>query len=186
MFTWSNLAFEGLFLIVIVVAHRQGLSGGEIGGLIAVFGVCQLLGSVASPRIQKLLSMRAIVVVSLWLQVGIVGFVFDPSVYVLLACAIPMAFFFPSVNAVVIGYRVAITPDRLTGRVNSVARTIALCGAPFGPLAAGVMLGSLSARTTVAVFALLLASVAAFASLSPSIRNAPSLDELQQLPVTSS
>jgi hypothetical protein len=184
MFTWSNLAFEGMFLIVIIVAHRQGLSSGEIGGLIAVFGVCQLLGSVASPRIQKLLSMRAIVVTSLWLQAGIVGFVFDPSVYVLLACVVPMAFFFPTVNAVVIGYRVAITPDRLTGRVNSVARTIALCGAPFGPLAAGVMLGSLSARTTVAVFALLLASVATFASVSPSIRNAPSLDELQKLPVT--
>jgi len=183
MFTWSNLVFEAMFLIFIVVARRQGLSSGAIGGLIAVFGACSLLGSVASPRLQKRLSMRAIVVGSLWLQAGIVGFLVDPSIYVLLACVLPMAAFFPSVNAVVIGYRVAVVPDRLTGRVNSVARTIALCGAPFGPLAAGLMLGSLSARTTVAVFAAVLVVLAVFASLSPSIRNAPSLDDLEQLPI---
>ena len=182
MFTWSNLAFEGLFLIVIVVAHRQGLSSGAIGGLIAVFGVCQLIGSILSPRFQRLLSMRTIVVLSLWLQTGIVGFVIHPAVWVLLVCVVPMAVFFPTVNAVVIGYRVAITPDRLTGRVNGVARTIALCGAPFGPLVAGLLLGSVSPRATVAVFAALLAGVASFASVSRSIRNAPSLSELE--PVT--
>jgi MFS family permease len=182
LFTWSNLVFEGLFLIMIVVARRQGLSSGEIGALIAAFGACSLFGSVIAPRFQKLLSMRAIVVLSLWLQAGIVGFVADPSIYVLLACAVPMAVFFPTVNAVVIGYRIAVTPDRLTGRVNSVARTIALCGAPLGPLTAGVMLGAFSARTTVAVFGSLLVVLATLASVLPSIRNAPSLSELE--PVT--
>ncbi len=104
--------------------------------------------------------MRAIVVGSLWLQAGTIGFVVDPSIYVLLACVLPMACFFPTVNAVVIGYRVAVTPDRLTGRVNSVARTIALCGAPLGPLAAGVMLGFLSARETVGIFTAMLVAIA--------------------------
>jgi MFS family permease len=178
LFTWSNLVFEGLFLIMIVVARRQGLSSSAIGALIAAFGACMLLGSVISPRFQKLLSMRAIVILSLWLQAGIVGFVFDPSIYVLLACAVPMALFFPTVNSVVIGYRIAVTPDRLTGRVNSVARTIALCGMPLGPLTAGVMLGAFSARTTVAVFGALLIVLASLASLLPSIKEAPSLAEL--------
>jgi hypothetical protein len=123
--------------------------------------------------------MRAIVVLSLWLQTGIVGFVLDPSIFVLLACVVPMAIFFPTVNAVVIGYRIAVTPDRLTGRVNSVARTIALCGAPLGPLTAGVMLGTFSPRTTVAVFTALLVVLATLASLVQSIRNAPSLAELE-------
>ena len=181
MFTWSNLAFEGMFLVFIVVGKRQGLTSGQIGLLIAGFGLFSLLGSAASPWVQKRLSMRAIVIGSLWLQAGTIGFVIDPSIYVLLACVLPMAAFFPTVNAVVIGYRVAVTPDRLTGRVNSVARTIALCGAPLGPLAAGLMLGATSPRTTVAVFTGLLAVLAAFSSLSPSIRNAPSLDELATL-----
>lgn len=181
MFTWSNLAFEGIVLAFIVVGKRQGLSSTEIGLLIAIFGACSLFGSVVSPWVQQRLSMRAIVVGSLWLQAGTVGFVIDPSIWVMLACVLPMAVFFPTVNAVVIGYRVAVTPDHLTGRVNSVARTIALCGAPLGPLLAGVLLGVVSARDTVAVFTGLLAAVALIGSLLPSIRNAPSLDELATL-----
>ena len=82
----------------------------------------------------------------------------------------------------IIGYRVAVVPDRLTGRVNSVARTIALCGMPLGPLSAGLLLGSFSARTTMAVFTGFLLVLCVFATLSPSIRNAPSLDELDDPP----
>ena len=186
LFTWVNVVFEGTFLVLIVVGRRQGMSGGQIGLVIAALGFCSLVGSLAAPRVQRLLSMRAIVLVSFWVQLGIVAFVFKPSIYVLLVGAIPAAFSFPSVNAVVIGYRVAVVPDRLTGRVNSVARTIALCGAPLGPLAAGLLLGSFSARTTVAIFASLLLLICVIATLSTSIRNAPSLDELDDLPTEAS
>lgn len=182
LFTWMNLVFEGIVLAFIVIAHRQGLSSAEIGALIAGFGAFSLLGSAAAPRLQKLLSMRAIVVGAFWLQLAIFAFVADPNVYVLLVSVLPAAFFGPTLNAVVIGYRVAVTPDRLTGRVNSVARTIAICGAPIGPLAAGFMLGAFSARTTIAVFAVLFAVLAVVASLLPSLRNAPSLRELEPTP----
>ena len=182
LFTWVNLVFEGVFLVMIVVGRRQGLSGAQIGALIAVIGVFSLAGSAASPRLQRRLSMRTFVVGGIWLQLCIAAFVVKPSIYVLVVTALPAAFFGPSVNAVIIGYRVAVVPDRLTGRVNSVARTIALCGMPLGPLSAGLLLGSFSARTTVAVFASFLFLFCVFATLSPSIRNAPSLDELDDLP----
>jgi MFS family permease len=182
LFTWVNLVFEGIFLVMIVVGRRQGLSGAQIGALIAVIGVFSLAGSAASPRLQRRLSMRTFVVASLWLQLCIAAFVVKPNIYVLLVAALPAAFFGPSVNAVIIGYRVAVVPDRLTGRVNSVARTIALCGMPLGPLSAGLLLGSFSARTTVAIFASFLLVLCVFATLSPSIRNAPSLDELDDVP----
>jgi predicted MFS family arabinose efflux permease len=178
MFTWMNLVFEGIILTFIVIARRHGLSGAEIGLLITLVGVASLAGSALSPRLQKLLSMRAIVVGAFWIQLLVVVFLAYPSVYVLLAAFSPAAFFAPTLNAVVIGYRVAMTPDRLTGRVNSVARTIAVCGAPLGPLAAGFLLGSFSARTTVAVFTVMLAILTAVATVSPSFRNAPSLSEL--------
>jgi len=178
LFTWVNLLFEATFLVLIVVGRRQGLSGAHIGALIALLGLCLLVGSVASPRLQRRLSMRTIVVASFWLQLGIAAFVVKPNVYVLVAGAVPAALLGPSVNATVIGYRVAIVPDRLTGRVNSVARTIALCGAPLGPLAAGVLLGAYSARTTVAIFAGAMLLLAVIGTVSPSIRNAPSLDDL--------
>jgi predicted MFS family arabinose efflux permease len=179
MFTWTNLVFEGIVLCLIVVARRHGLSSSEIGALIAGIGVCSLLGSAAAPRLSRLLSMRAIVVAGLWVQLVVAAYVAYPSVYVLVGSIAPFAFFAPALTAVVIGYRVAVTPDELTGRVNSVARSIALCGAPLGPLAAGLLLGAFSARTTMAVFTLLLAAIAVVGSLSSSIRNAPSLSELK-------
>ncbi|MDX6486209.1 MAG: hypothetical protein QOF43_1362 [Gaiellaceae bacterium] len=178
MFTWTNLVFEAIFLTLVVVGRREGLSGSRIGALIAVLGACSLLGSLLAPRLQRLLSMRAIVIGSFWVQLGIVAFVAKPSIYVLLGGAVPMALCLPTVNAVVIGYRVAIVPDRLTGRVNSVARTIALCGSPFGPLTAGILLSSISERATVAIFVALLLVLSVIASTSSAIRNAPSLDDL--------
>jgi MFS family permease len=106
-------------------------------------------------------------------------------VYVLLAGSVPMALFTPAVNAAVIGYRTAVVPDRLTGRVGGVARTIALCTAAFGPLSAGLLLDWLSLRETVAVYAALMLLLAVLASINPAIRNAPSLDELDELPTPS-
>jgi MFS family permease len=183
LFSWTNLVYEALFLVLIVVGRRQGLSGGEIGLLIATFGVCALLGSLAAPRISRLVSMRTLIIGGFWIQLGFAVFLVKPSVYVLLAGSIPMALITPSVNAAVIGYRTAVIPDRLTGRVGGVARTIALSLAAFGPLSAGLMLHWLSPRETVAVYAAVMLLISVLGTLNPSIRNAPNLRELDDLPV---
>jgi hypothetical protein len=99
-----------------------------------------------------------------------------------MAGLLPQAFLQPTTNSVVIGYRFAMTPDRLIGRVNSVARNIALLAYPLGPLAAGFLLGAVSARATVAVFVVCTFGLAVSGTLSPSIRNSPSLSELDELP----
>jgi MFS family permease len=182
LFATTNLIYEGLILVLVVVARKQGLSSGEIGGLIAVFGACSLVGSSLAPTLQRRLSMRAIIIGSVWVPLSISIFVLFPNVYVLLAAIVPMMLFLPTTNATVIGYRVAVVPDRLTGRVNSAARTIALCGAPLGPLSAGLLLSATSSRLTIAVYALFLLIPALIGTWSPSIRNAPSLSELDELP----
>jgi hypothetical protein len=81
----------------------------------------------------------------------------------------------------VVGYRLAITPDRLVGRVESVRTTISLLVTPLGPLAAGLLLEATSARVTVAVFAAAGLALALWGTLSPSIRRAPSLSELESV-----
>ncbi len=185
LFSWVNLVFEGLFLILIVVGRRQGLSGAQIGLLIAAFGVCSLLGSLVAPRLIRLLSMKAIVIGGFWINLGFVAFVLEPNVYVLIAGALPLAFFSPTQNAAVIGYRTAVVPDRLTGRVGGIARTIALCTMSLGPLSAGLMLHWLSPRETVAVYALVMLLLAISGTANRSIRNAPSLSDLERLPAAS-
>ena len=122
--------------------------------------------------------MRAILVVTLWFAIGTGLYVIEPNVWVLIAGIVPLALLNPSLNAVVIGYRIAIVPDRLQGRVNSVARMLAQVGAPLGPLVAGLLLGAFSPRLTCLVITAWFAAIALWATLSPSIRKAPSLSEL--------
>jgi MFS family permease len=180
LFAFTNFGGNALYLFLIVAAQRQGLSAGAIGLLIGVYGALSLVGSLISPRVQKLMSMRTILVWSLWFAIGIGAYVIEPNVYVLMAGAVPLALLNPSLNAVVIGYRVAIIPDRLQGRVNSVARLIAQVGAPLGPLVAGLLLGVFSARETCLFLTVWFALIALWATLSPSIRKAPKLTELAE------
>jgi Transmembrane secretion effector len=174
----GNFLVPGVLLVVVVVGRRQGLTGGEIGLLIALFGAGTLVGSLASPLSRKLFSIRTILLLELWTWLACWSFVIEPSVYVLVASMVPFALAAPSTDSVVVGYRVAMTPDRLLGRVESVRSNIALLIAPLGPLVAGLLLSVVSARATIALFAVFGLVLALWGTLSPAIRDAPSLDEL--------
>jgi hypothetical protein len=178
----TNFIGPGILLALVVIGRRQGLSGGEIGVLVAVFGACLLLGSFASPLVRRVLPVRGVLLLELWTWLGCAVFLVWPSVYVLAASILPTAFAIPSTDSVVTGYRIAMTPDRLLGRSEAVRSTIALVIAPLGPLAAGLLLENVSARATIAVFAAFALILAVWGTLSPSIRSAPSLDELEKLP----
>jgi hypothetical protein len=67
---------------------------------------------------------------------------------------------------------------RLLGRVESARSVIALLMARLGPLAAGALLDAVSAGATISFFAAFGPTLAAWGTLGPSIRAAPSLDEL--------
>jgi hypothetical protein len=178
LFVGGNFLFGAMELVLIVAAKRQGYSSAVIGGLVAATGAFSLLGSIAAPRFLRLLPMRTVLVLSAWLSLGLVAFVIEPNVFVLVAGAAPLIFFNPTVNAMVIGYRVAIVPDRLQGRVNSVARSLALLAFPLGPVFAGLLLASYSVRTTAAVVLAGFVILAIVTTVNRSIRGAPSFDEV--------
>ncbi|MBA3734697.1 MAG: MFS transporter [Actinobacteria bacterium] len=150
LFVVTNFLFGAFELVLIVAAQRQGVFSAAIGALVAVTGAFSLLGSLAAPRFLKMFAMRTVLVGAAWLSLGLVAFVAEPNVFVLVGATAPFIFFNPTVNAMVIGYRVAIVPDRLQGRVNSVARSMALLAMPLGPVVAGLLLASFSARRTAA------------------------------------
>ncbi len=178
LFVGGNFLFGALELVLIVAAKRQGLSSAAIGGLVAATGGFSLFGSIAAPRFLRLLPMRAVLVLSAWLALGLVAFVIEPNVFVLVAGTAPLIFFNPTVNSMVIGYRVALVPDRLQGRVNSVARSLALLAYPLGPVVAGLLLASYSARATAAFVLAGFVILAIATTVNRSIRGAPSFDEV--------
>ena len=159
-------------------AQRLGLPPGRVGLLVAAFGGCVLLGSFLAPLVSRVLSVRAVLLLELWTWLGCGLFLIWPNVYVLTAGTLPTAMAIPSTNSVVHGYRMAMTPDRLLGRVESIWRTISLMIMPLGPLVAGVLLDAVPARAAIGVFAAVALVLVAWGSLSPAIRAAPSLDEL--------
>ena len=182
LFGLTNLIGPGVLLAIVVIGTRQGLSGGEVGALVAAFGVCLLLGSVISPLVRRVLPVRAVLLLELWTWIGCSIFLVWPNVYVLTGSILPTALAIPSTDSVVHGYRIAMTPDRLLGRAEAVTSTIALLIAPLGPLAAGVLIASVSERAAIAVFAAFGLVLAVWGTLSPAIRAAPSLDELDEPP----
>jgi hypothetical protein len=182
LFGLTNFVAPGLLLTVVVLGKRQGLSGGEVGGLVAAVGACLLLGSLIAPLVRRLLPVRAVLLLELWTWPGCAVFLVWPNVYVLTAGMMLTALAIPSTNSVVHGYRIAMTPDRLIGRAESVRSAISLLLAPLGPLAAGVLLEATSARATVALFAACGLVLAVWATLSRSIRAAPSIDQLDDIP----
>ena len=181
LFGLANFIGPGVLFAVVVIGRGEGLSGGGIGVLVAAFGACVLLGSLLSPFVRRVLPVRAVLLLELWTWVGCALFLVRPTVYVLVLGILPTALVIPSTDSVVHGYRIAMTPDRLLGRVEAVRTTISLSIAPLGPLAAGLLLAHVSERATIAVFATVGFVLALCGTVSPSIRAAPSLDELRRV-----
>jgi predicted MFS family arabinose efflux permease len=162
-------------LAVVVIAEEQGLSGFAVGALVASFGAGILVGSAISPQIRRTLPARAVLLLELWMWTVPFVFLVWPNVYVLAVSLLPAALAVPSTDSVVVGYQLALTPDRLVGRVDSIVTTISIAVAPLGPLLAGFLLGETSPRITVACFVVVTLLVAVVATLSSTLRSPPSI-----------
>jgi MFS family permease len=182
LFGLANFIGPGVLLAIVVIGAEQGLTSGEVGLLVSAFGACVLVGAFLSPLVRRRLPVRGVLLLELWTWTGCAFFLLWPNVYVLTASILPTALAIPSTDSVVHSYRYAMTPDRLLGRVASVWTTIGLLIAPLGPLVAGLLLDAVSERAAIAVFAAFGFVLALWGSLSPSIRAAPSLDGLAELP----
>jgi MFS family permease len=182
LFGLANFIGPGVLLALLVIGRREGLTGTQVGVLLGAFGGCILAGAFLSPVVRRLLPVRGVLLLELWTWTGCALFLVWPSVYVLAASILPTAVAIPSTDSVVHSLRLALTPDRLVGRVSSVWQTIGLVIAPLGPLAAGFLLDHASERATIAVFAAFGLVLALWGTLSPSIRAAPTLDQLDESP----
>jgi hypothetical protein len=58
LFGLANFIGVGLLLALVVIGTKQGLSGGQVGLLVAAFGGCVLLGSFLSTFVRRLLPIR--------------------------------------------------------------------------------------------------------------------------------
>jgi len=178
LYAVGNFTIPAYLFALVVVGRRHALTGGQIGVLLAVFSASVFLGSLASPVVRNRVSVRAIVLAELYAGLGVLAYVVWPSVYVLAAGLLPQAIVLPITDSVVIGRRIAMTPDRLLGRVEAVRTTLARTAQPLGPLVAGILLGAMSGRATIAIFGVLTLALAVCGTASRALRAPPALAEV--------
>jgi len=176
MIAASNLVAAGAPIALIILAHRQGLSAFTIGVFIAIQGVALLVGSTVSPLLRRRFPMRAILLSEFWMALIYAAFLVYPSVYVLAACIALHAFWFPNTDSAIAAYSYTLIPDRLLGRTMAASNTLRAASAPLGPLLAGLLLAHTSPQVAIAVLAAPVVIAAVLGTLSPAIRDLPSLE----------
>jgi hypothetical protein len=86
------------------------------------------------------------------------------------------AFWFPNTDSAIQAYSYMLIPDRLLGRAMAASNTLRAASAPLGPLLAGLLLAHTSAQVAIAVLAAPVVAAAVLGTLSPAIRDLPSLE----------
>jgi hypothetical protein len=180
MISVSNFTVAGVQLAVIVLARRQGLSSAAIGGFVALVGLSTLVGSLVSPLLRRVFTLRTIMLSEFWAAFVYVAFLVEPNVYVLACALAAQAFCFPNTDSAVTAYSYALIPDRLLGRAMAAAGTLRAAAAPLGPLAAGLLLSTVSPRATGAICASVTLAAAVAGTISSGVRQAPA--RLEELP----
>jgi MFS family permease len=180
LFGLANFVGPGVLLAIVVIGKEDGLTGGQVGLLVSAWGAAVLLGSFLSPFVRRRLSTRQILLLELWTWTGCALFLVWPNVWVLTASIVPTGLAIPSTDSVVRSYELSLTPDRILGRVESARSTIALLIAPLGPLVAGLLLDVTTERAAIAVFAAFGLTLALWGTLSPAIRAAPRLGDVER------
>jgi predicted MFS family arabinose efflux permease len=161
-------------LLLIVTAKALGASPAVVGVVLALNSLGGLLGSAAAPRLRSHIPTPAVVLGFVWLGAAVfvaLAFTGEPLVLGVLIGA--WTFFGPLWDAVVVGYRISATPDRLQGRVASVDWMLSISLASVGPLIGGYLLSTIGSRDTLLAVAGLLGVFAALGSAAPSLRRPP-------------
>jgi predicted MFS family arabinose efflux permease len=169
-----NFVFNALTLVLIVRAQDLGAGPALIGAMFAFLGGGAMVGSVAAPWIVRRFRTRPIMLGIAWFwALELAALTVMPSVLAIGLVAGAGALAGPAFNVVLASVMYRLTPDRLLGRVRSVAKLVAWGSIPMGSLAAGFVAGGLGAVAALIVLAAAMVAVALVATLAPGMRRVP-------------
>jgi MFS family permease len=175
----SNYAFAAIILALIVRAKELGASSAVVGLMLAFLGGGALLGSMIAPWVQRHVHAKVVIMACFWIwAAGALASAFIPSPIGLGIVWAIGGLFGPIFNVTFARYRYALVPDRLLARVGSAALVVAWGAIPLGQLTAGVVIDAIGAKETILALAFVMAMVGLAATLSHTIRTAPTVEEL--------
>jgi MFS family permease len=176
----SNLVGNGTFLIAIVIAQSQHASSFVIGAIFTIASVGGIAGSLVAVRLQRRFSFAQVIIACVWVWAALTPLLaLAPNPYVL-GLVLAGSFLAGTIYDVVqYSSRLALIPDALQGRVNSVFRLIAFGGQPVGYALAGVLLQTVGPVASVLFFSVPYVAAALLTTTNPHVRTARALDSMQ-------
>lgn len=168
-----NLMTGGITLISIVLGQRVHASTVDLGILFALAGVAGVLGSLVAPLLHRHLSFFVITVIVLWAQALLTPLLIVAPNLLALGTVLAFLFFlFPIFDVLQRSLRMALIPDALQGRINSVYRLIVYSGSPVSVALIGFLLQTAGITFTLLLITAGLALIALAATLNPHVRRA--------------
>ncbi|HEY1518366.1 MAG TPA: MFS transporter [Solirubrobacteraceae bacterium] len=176
LFACSNPIFTGLYLLIVVLAKQDGASSAQVGVMLGIAATGGLIGALLAPRLLGRLSPRTVLIGENWLiALAIPLLLLVDNVFLLGAIVAAAELITPVTNSIVVGYRVALAPDRLQGRVQAGSTLISFSVAWAGPLAVGLLLQSAGSTATILVLTGWGMLLAIAATASRAFRHPPKL-----------
>jgi predicted MFS family arabinose efflux permease len=172
-----NFVYAATPLIMIVLAKQMKATDFDIGLMFSIGGVGSVVGSFLGARVQRRFSFGQVIIAIVWAQALLFPlYLLAPNVLLLGAVFAAIYCLAPIYNVVQFSYRVALIPDALQGRVNSVFRLFTNGLQPLGAGVCGVLLEHAGAAWTIALFGVCYLALAVWCACSRPVREAPAFN----------
>ncbi len=160
-------------LIIIVLAKNSGATEAEIGLIFSLSAVGAIIGSIIGGQIQKKFRFGQVIITTVWITALLFPLLaFAPHFYILGLIMGLSWMTGPIYNVVQFSYRVALIPDALQGRVNSVFRLLAFGFQPAGAAIAGILIERFDVYVAIAFFTVWYFAWAIATMLNRNVRGA--------------
>lgn len=178
----SNMVFQALILVMVVLVQRRGVPSAQIGLMLGIYGGGGLIGALAATRLHRRYSGKAVVIGINCMWAALLPLMLTTSNPALLGViGGATAFLGPLFNVTMMNYQMVLVPEQLMGRVGSAAMTLAAGAVPVASIAAGYLLSGIGPTRTLVVLVAVMAATAVCAALSPAVRQAPPLPSADDL-----
>lgn len=171
----NDVFVNSLYLALIVIAQRRGAPPPLIGAMLAFIGAGGILGVPLAALLRRV-PVPVVVIATMAVPALLAPLLLLVANPVLLGVIYGGMFVLPPSWAATVGvYPLALAPDRLLGKVQSLILLVALGSVPLGALATGFLLQGFGPGATVLILWGLAAVFAVLAVVSPSVRRPPPL-----------
>lgn len=174
-----NFVNVPITLIIIVLAKNLGASDAEIGLVFSLSALGAIAGSIIGGQIQKRFRFGQVIITTVWITALLFPLLaFAPHFYILGVIMGLSWLTGPIYNVVQFSYRVALIPDALQGRVNSVFRLLAFGFQPFGAFIGGLLIENYGVYVAIAFFTIWYFGLATLTMFNAHVRNATQIGQM--------